>query len=481
MRRKSLFHILLICFCLAVLAIDTQANEGYNCNYVIAVDRSLFWKRLFESLFKKTYNNPRNDYILSTPVNPNTEKLFFSLLQAGAEKKPYFSAQLFYNYHFKNVLWKMEGGRIVPLSIEETDLNRVVRYDVGKSVLLYGIDLAHCQVNGWFSGVDASKRRATVISIVKKAWKDDGASPIVSWHIENPYVPHSFYSKGGDSRACIFDAARSFDMGNGKIFKYPASHSNVPLEIMNNTQYDDGKIIKDDDGHWLPSESSTLCGKGRIEEGDDLVGYESPSDWFDAAIKDLCDLINEFVDEKGVGIPVILRLYHEPETSFAWWGYGVSKKDYVEFYRFTVEKIRESCHNNNILYAYCKDRYWDEKSYGDRYPGDEYVDIVGYDDYTICTSDYSDDAVINRMRVITDFAKQHGKVAALFETGNKTEYGRSHHFLSNNLYNCLMADGVNLGIVQLWSTFTTEGDEKILNDYKRFVRKPNINVLKKKE
>ena len=411
-------------------------------------------------------------------VNPDTELMYRRLVEAANDQKPLFSAQLFYNYYRRNVLWKDHEGKIVPLEPHETELKKVVRYNVDKDLCIYGIDLAHGSRIGWFSGVEAEKRRATIISIVKKAWKEHKAIPSASWHIENPYVPHAYFAMGNEDRGCIYNAARSFNLQSGVSFMYPETHANVPREIMEGTQYDDGKCLLDDDGHWLPSASSTKCGRARMEGDYDLDGYDSPRQWFDAALAEMCSLINEFIDEEGNGIPVILRLYHEPETRFAWWGCGVPKSDYAAFYRYTLERIRALCPHKNILFAYCKDHYWDEHSYGDRYPGDDYVDIVGFDDYTICSSETSDNAVIERMRIVSRFAKNHNKVAALFETGNRTEYSRSKNFLSDNLYRCITAKGVHLGMVQIWSSFTTEGDERVLNDYKRFLRKKRIQTVK---
>lgn len=418
-----------------------------------------------------------NTYAPSWNVNKNTERLFRNLVQSSIEKTPYFSAHFFYNYYSKSVLYKNEERKIVPLEISETDLKRVIRYPVGIP-LLYGIDLAHCESYGWFQGEHALKRRATIISIVRKAWYQYGAVPIASWHLENPYTPHGFASIGIPA---IYNSAHGdIVLSDSNIFSYPRSHKDVPREILSGIQYDDGVSISDKE-HWLPSGTSTKCGKGRLQEGDDLEGYDSPRQWYENMVADLCYLINEFVDENGNGIPIILRLFHEPETKFAWWGYGVSKKTYKEFMRFTITKIREQCQNKNILFAYCKDRYWNKSTYADRYPGDDYIDIVGYDDYTICSSDSSDSMVIERMKIISSFAKDHNKVAALFETGNKTDYGKAHRFLSENLYNCIMAKGVNLGIVQIWSTFTTQGNENILQDYRDFLQKKSIKVFNKSE
>lgn len=453
---------------------NARMNKFMKISFVIV--SFAFFPQLFMSK-EMQVDRVASTCVPSWKVNIKTSDVFFRLLNAAEKGNPYFSAQLFYQYHTKNTFYNKKNDLFVPQNGHEVNLKKAIRYDVGATPFFYGIDLAHCELNGWFSCDAAKKRRASVISIVRKAWKENKAIPVASWHIENPYVPHAYYSMGGESRGCIFDAARVFTLRSGTEFRCPSSHTNVPKEILYKEKYDDGKYITDDDGHWLPSATSTICGRGRMEDGDDLTGFSSPVEWFESALDDMCSLINDFTDENGEGIPVILRLFHEPETKFAWWGYGVSKKDYIRFFQYTVNQIRKRCPEKNVLFAYCKDHYWSERTFGDRYPGDNYVDLVGYDDYTICSSEQSDAKVIERMKVISSFAKKHGKVAALFETGNKSEYARTHKFLSDYLYKCIMAEGVNLGLVQLWSSFTIGGDEKILNDYKEFVRKPGIQMV----
>ena len=80
------------------------------------------------------------------------------------------------------------------------------------------------------------------------------------------------------------------------------------------------------------------------------------------------------------------------------------------------------------------------------------------------------------MQILTDYAKTHHKVPVLFETGNKSEYAKGHAFLDERLYNIIMSEGVNLGIVQLWSTFTTSGNSDILQDYRNFLKRPDIRT-----
>ena len=64
--------------------------------------------------------------------------------------------------------------------------------------------------------------------------------------------------------------------------------------------------------------------------------------------------------------------------------------------------------------------------YNSRYHGDDYVDITGFDLYERC--DYSN-TLVNGCRLVVNFAEEHGKIAALTETG-----------VSNGMANVTMSD-----------------------------------------
>lgn len=72
---------------------------------------------------------------------------------------------------------------------------------------------------------------------------------------------------------------------------------------------------------------------------------------------------------------------------------------------------------NNLLYAYSPDVFEDEAQYLECYPGDDFVDILGMDDYHDFSEHGKVENVTKRLRIIVQLAKERGKVAALTETG----------------------------------------------------------------
>ena len=149
-------------------------------------------------------------------------------------------------------------------------------------------------------------------------------------------------------------------------------------------------------------------------------GYKNPAEWFDARCREVAGIIRELKDEDGRPIPIIFRLWHECEDSWQWWGKSyVSPEDYIRFFQLTVDKIEKYTRTHNVLYAYSPDRHWkDEQNFMLRYPGDEYVELIGFDDYSIGSDSVALQATIIRAKTVSKLAEQHQKVAALFETAN---------------------------------------------------------------
>lgn len=94
--------------------------------------------------------------------------------------------------------------------------------------------------------------------------------------------------------------------------------------------------------------------------------------------KDLLDRLVIFA--KSVSdVPIIFRPLHEHTGSWFWWGKRhCTTAEYITLWRFTVDYLRaQGVHN--FLYAYSPSHV--KSDYLERYPGDDYVDILGVDAY----------------------------------------------------------------------------------------------------
>lgn len=130
-------------------------------------------------------------------------------------------------------------------------------------------------------------------------------------------------------------------------------------------------------------------------------------------------------------IPVILRPWHEHNGDWFWWGKGyVSEQDYIALYQYTVNYLRYEKGQHNLIFAYSPDRsridmakFDSDYFYG--YPGDEFVDVIGLDNYwdlgheaNTASADEQKANFTAALRGISKIAQLRRKIAALTETGN---------------------------------------------------------------
>jgi mannan endo-1,4-beta-mannosidase len=213
--------------------------------------------------------------------------------------------------------------------------------------------------------------------------------------------------------------------------------------------------------------------------------------WYDKKISLLIGLINELKDTNGNDIPVIIRLFHEGSGNWFWWGHNsCTNEEYKNIYRYTVKKIISKCHN--VLFAYSPDNNWTNLSYNDkymdRYPGDDYVDVIGYDNYQI-TNISQINKTINQLQLLNSYGIKHNKIVALTETGN---YGLNiKNWFTDFLYKTITANGVHVSYVNFWSSWSSNNQgycipynesSMIAKDFRTFIQKDNIimsNKIKK--
>ncbi len=147
--------------------------------------------------------------------------------------------------------------------------------------------------------------------------------------------------------------------------------------------------------------------------------HEKFVSWLDI----FADFINDLKDENGEAIPIIFRPYHEHTADWFWWGEKqTTVEEYVTLWRFTVEYLRDEKQLHNLLYAYSPDGGSKERGdkYMEKYPGDDYVDILGYDEYGSFMDGKNDvEALSNALASIVEEADKRNKIAALTETGQE--------------------------------------------------------------
>lgn len=131
--------------------------------------------------------------------------------------------------------------------------------------------------------------------------------------------------------------------------------------------------------------------------------------------------LNDLKTKKGTHVPIILSLYHNNNTNEFWWGNGsCSPDDFKKLFRFTVTYLRDTCQVHNILYGYSTDIFKDIKEYSERYPGNEFVDIVGFQNFLHYKPPYNEARSVELVRSLVLFAEKNNKIPAICATGLQT-------------------------------------------------------------
>ncbi|MFD2999581.1 glycoside hydrolase family 26 protein [Pontibacter toksunensis] len=150
---------------------------------------------------------------------------------------------------------------------------------------------------------------------------------------------------------------------------------------------------------------------------------------YDSWLDNVANFMTSLKGPKGELIPVVFRPLHEHTGSWFWWGRDhVSPEDYKKMWRYTIDYLRNKG-ANNLLIAYSTDRFISPEDYMECYPGDDYVDIVGFDLYhrpkidPAVASPAPDTAFIKDARRMVETVGQIGqekdKVWAFTETGHE--------------------------------------------------------------
>jgi mannan endo-1,4-beta-mannosidase len=136
-------------------------------------------------------------------------------------------------------------------------------------------------------------------------------------------------------------------------------------------------------------------------------------------------------DSRGRSIPVIFRPFHEHNGDWFWWGRPhCTEEQYIALWRLVHDYLRTEKQVKNLLFAFSPDRSRMNLSLGSQdflygYPGDAYVDILGYDNYwdvghtgnTNSAARKQADFLLG-LEILVNEAHARGKIPALTETGN---------------------------------------------------------------
>ncbi len=186
------------------------------------------------------------------------------------------------------------------------------------------------------------------------------------------------------------------------------------------------------------------------------------TDWLDT----VASAAHESVRADGSKVPIIFRPLHEHTGDWFWWGERyMPPEDFKKLWRYIHDYLSKEKGVDNLLFAFSPNGHFngDKAQYLAAYPGDDYVDIMGYDVYQ--SDNHQTDkewiaATIKDLAMLSRIATEHGKVPAFTEFGLNHERviqrsgNQNIHFFSE-LISAIQAnrEAANIAYMMTWANW----------------------------
>lgn len=169
--------------------------------------------------------------------------------------------------------------------------------------------------------------------------------------------------------------------------------------------------------------NNPLTGKSAWDPEPGTVASVLPGGAKNGLFKNWLDKVAVFMNglkgSQGEYIPVIFRPFHELNGNWFWWGgKNCSPDEFKKLWMFTVSYLRDEKKLHHLLYAYNTDRFSSREEYLEKYPGDEWVDVIGFDIYQRNSTQEKFITDMSKMlSTLGEIAKEKNKIPALTEFG----------------------------------------------------------------
>ncbi|HEY2726530.1 MAG TPA: glycosyl hydrolase [Parafilimonas sp.] len=217
-----------------------------------------------------------------------------------------------------------------------------------------------------------------------------------------------------------YPAVMGFELGRIEL-DHPVNLDSVPFDKMHGfikTAYEQGSVITiswhlnnplTGKTAWDPSPKETVA--SILPGGEKNSLYNS---WLDK----VAAFFQSLKGDRGENIPIIFRMFHELNGSWFWWGGKNCTPDEIrQLYQYSEKYLRDVKHVHNLLYAYNTDKFYSANEFLERFPGDDYTDVLGFDIYQRNgNAEFMKDAN-NMLSMLDSIASSHKKIPALTEFG----------------------------------------------------------------
>ncbi|WP_419876160.1 glycosyl hydrolase [Candidatus Pristimantibacillus sp. PTI5] len=200
-----------------------------------------------------------------------------------------------------------------------------------------------------------------------------------------------------------------------------------------------------------------------------LPGGDKNGD-YNAFLDQIALLAGNLKDDDGKLIPMLFRPFHEQNGGWFWWGAKTTTtSEYVEIYRYTVEYLRDQKDVHSLLYVYSPNGTFagSEANYLTTYPGDDYVDILGMDQYDNQQNPGSEtflNLLVDDLAMVSKLADAKGKIATFSEFGyspqGMLQQGNADTAWFTRMLNAIKSDpdAKRISYMQTWANFSANGN-----------------------
>jgi hypothetical protein len=284
-----------------------------------------------------------------------------------------------------------------------------------------------------------------------------------------------------------YPAVYGFELGRLEL-DHEVNIDSVPFDSMRNyirTIYKRGGVIT---LSWHLN--NPLTGKTAWDPSPGTVASILPggekNDLYKSWLDKVAGFITNLKDENSVPIPVILRLYHELNGNWFWWGGDhCTPEEFKQLWRFTVSYLRDTKNIHQCLYAYNTDRFNSKEDYLLKYPGDKWVDVIGFDIYqreggATGNAQFVKD-MDHMLTMLENIAAEKKKIPALTEFGYAQVPDST--WWTNVFYKALSYHKISYALAWRNAGFNKAGDADFYvpykgqiseKDFKKFSNQPGI-------
>lgn len=453
-------------------------------------------RKLQKPVTMEEFGFPRDNHLYTlddpTTLRDAYYKAVFEKILTASKENDVFAGCNFWAWggfgRPQNEFWKKGDDYVGDPAQEEQGLNAV--FDIDTTILLIKEYNAKLRNRPNLVDLLATEKTVALFENMLKLM-DKG---IMVGHQDDPAYGHSWF--GDKNRSDVKDVTGDFPAVTGweiGLLETGAernldSVSFVDMKRLIGEVYERGGIntiswhsnnIATGNTSWDCAQDTVVRSvlKGGVHH-EGFVGY----------LDKVADFLLDLKDKNGEPIPVIFRIFHEHTGGWFWWGNKqCTPEEYNELFRMTVRHLRDKRGVRNVLYAFSPASISTEAEFLSRYPGDEWVDIIGFDTYFYAPEKEGSEAkYINDIKagldVVTKYAAKANKIPILAETG--VEGVVVSDYFTNVLYNAISA--YRFSYVLFWRNahnmpqhfYVPYKGHKAEADFKTFCAKENILMNK---